>query len=505
MQKIYLGKQLPDLYHVAERYDHLTAVDHIDRAGRAFIRELQRYYTLGGTPIFIFAGAGRCGAYALRIASLLAQRGYQVKTYLFYRKGVLSTDCEQLRLELEQEGDQIHLEEIFTEFTMPRIQAGDLVIDGLFGAELQTPLGGGYASVVQSLNNSRARIVSIEIPSGLFAEDNSGNTLEHVIRAHRTIAFDAPKLAFFFRENAPFVGEWSSLTLGISPQAQQDMDTPYYHVQDVPLSQSLLPRDRFGIHQHREKVLLFAREEGALGRTLLATRAALSAGAWEVCASVSARDVQALQLAQPELYALSSENEGDLLLSLADYRAVAVSEGFGTDLKAKALFEQILVANPRALLLDGDAVELIAQDRKLLEKLPERTILLVTTEELNRIFGSIRTDRERLELVLELAHNRNIYVILRDAYSVVCTPTRSAFFDTTGNTGLQAPGAKSVLSGVILSLLGQEYEPITAAILGLHLVGLSAELYAGRYSERSLTASSLVSLLGEAYRQLESQ
>ena len=88
---------------------------------------------------------------------------------------------------------------------------------------------------------------------------------------------------------------------------------------------------------------------------------------------------------------------------------------------------------------------------------------------------------------------------------MVCTPTRSAFFDTTGNTGLQALGAKSVLLGVILSLLGQEYEPITAAILGLHLVGLSAELYAGRYSERSLTASSLVSLLGEAYRQLESQ
>ena len=300
MQKIYAGKQLEILYAQAAQVDKLSAFDHIDRAASAFERELLRHYTLGGRTIYVFAGAGRCGAYALAIAQLLARRGHSVLTYLFYRSGQLSEACEEVRNQLPQEG--FRLEEIFTEFTMPRVQAGDLVIDGLFGAELQTPLGGGYASVVQSLNASRARIVSIEIPSGLFAEDNSGNTLEHVIRAHRTIAFDAPKLAFFFRENAPFVGEWSSLTLGISPQAQQDMDTPYYHVQDVPLSQSLLPRDRFGIHQHREKVLLFAREEGALGRTLLATRAALSAGAWEVCASVSARDVQALQLAQPMLF-----------------------------------------------------------------------------------------------------------------------------------------------------------------------------------------------------------
>lgn len=505
MQKIYLGKQLPDLYHVAERYDHLVAKDHIDRAARAFVRELQRHYTLGETPIYAFAGAGRCGAYTLRIASLLARRGYDVHTYLFHRKGTLSTECEQQRRELEQDEEQLHLEEIFTEFSMPKILPGDLVIDGLFGADQQVPLSGGYASVVEALNRSEARIVSVEIPSGLFAEDNSGNMLRYVIQAHRTIAFDTPRLSFFFRENAPYVGEWTCLELGISPLAQRDVETPYYQVQDVSLSKSLLPRDRFRVVSDRDKVLLLSRQQHQVGRSLLVAKAALGAGAREVYTTVPEEDSLAIQLALPEINLLNASSEVELIESLSEYRAVAITEGFGTDAEAKVFLELLLVANPRALVLDGDAIRLIAEDRKLLEKLPAGAILLVTAEELNTIVGSIATDRERLELAQELAYNHNIYVVLRGAYSVVCTPTRTAFFDTTGNTGLQASGAKSVLLGTILSLLGQGYEPITAAILGLHLVGLSAELYAGRHSERSLTASHLINLLGEAYRQLEMQ
>ena len=121
------------------------------------------------------------------------------------------------------------------------------------------------------------------------------------------------------------------------------------------------------------------------------------------------------------------------------------------------------------------------------------------------MLGHFRSDRERLERALELARDCDIYIILRGTYSALCTPTGAAFFDTTGNTGLQTQGASNVLVGVVAGLLGQGYQSITAAVLGLHLVGLSAELYAGRYSERSLTATSLIDLLGEAYHQLEAK
>ncbi len=216
MQKIYSGKQLDILYAQAAQVDKLSARDYIERAAVAFERELFRHYSLGGRSIYIFAGAGRCGAYALSIAQLLARKGYAVYAYLFYRGGKLTSECEAVREQLST--DSLRLEDIFTDFAPPRISKGDLIIDGLFGADLQTPLSEGYLSLVDFLNATEAPIVSIEIPSGLFAEDNSGNTLEHVIQAERTIAFDSPKLAFFFRENDPYVGAWS-LAIAIASEA----------------------------------------------------------------------------------------------------------------------------------------------------------------------------------------------------------------------------------------------------------------------------------------------
>jgi len=237
MQKIYTGKQLRALYRQAEVYDHLSAEDHIERAARSFEQEFRRLYTQTGYTIYIFAGAGRCGAYALRIASYMAQRGYAIMAYLFYREGKLSDECEAIRRSIS-DGD-LRLEEVYRNFTPPRIKEQDVIIDGLFGTELTTPLFGGYVGLVDFLNASKASIVSLELPSGLFAEDNSGNNLDHIIKAKYTISFDCPYLAFFFEENKPFIGQWSYLPLGISPQAQDELDATYYLTEDASLTSAL--------------------------------------------------------------------------------------------------------------------------------------------------------------------------------------------------------------------------------------------------------------------------
>ena len=504
MQKIYSGKQLDILYAQAAQLDKLSAQDHIERAAVAFERELLRHYSLGGRSIYVFAGAGRCGAYALSIAQTLSRRGYTVFAYLFYRGGKLSPECEAVRERLPR--DTFRLEEVFTDFAPPHIFSGDLIIDGLFGADLQTPLSGGYVALVDFLNAAPAPIVSIEIPSGLFAEDNSGNTLEHVIRAERTISFDSPKLAFFFRENDPYVGAWSCLSLGISPQAQQDIDTAYYHVQDAALSLALQKRPRFSIEQPREKVLLLARMPGHIGKTLLSARAVYRAGCSEVHALVPGEEALPLSLALPELTVYTPSSVQNLLAGINAYRTVVVGEGFGLDSAAFHLLEALISpSHSRPFLFEGDGITLLSSDLKLLKKLPKNSILIASHQELDRMLGHFRSDRERLERALELARDCDIYIILRGTYSALCTPTGTAFFDTTGNTGLQTQGASNVLVGVVAGLLGQGYQSITAAVLGLHLVGLSAELYAGRYSERSLTATSLIDLLGEAYHQLEAK
>lgn len=503
MQKIYSGKQLPTLYKQAEEIDNLTPSDHIDRAGQAFEREFARRYSPGENAIYVFAGADRAGAYSLALAHRLARRGRYVYTYLFHRAGSISEECEEVKKRIDSEA--IRLEEIFTDFRPPRIEPTDFVIDGLFGAELQVPLSGGYIDLVDFINSTRATIISVELPSGLFAEDNSGNNLDHVIRAQWTIAFDAPKLAFFLSENAPYIGSWSWHPLGISPLAQRDIPATYYQIQDVSLVESLRSHPRSVESLRDERILLIAPGTGYAGKSLLTTRAATHAGCAEVHLLAPEQEALPLQLAQPELIVHgSSDHSFPIDEWLKSYRGIIVSEGFGTDRAAADRLEALMVASSsRPLLLDGDANKLLISQPKLLEQLPPNSILLLSAAEFDQLMQPSRYDSERLELALELARKVNAYLILRSKYTAICTPQGNIFFDASGNEGLVTHGVSSVLVGVIASLLGQGYQAITASVLGVHLVGLAAEIYAGRYSSRSLTASALIPLLGVAYHQLD--
>ena len=497
MQKIYTGKQLRALYRQAEVYDHLSAEDHIERAARSFEQEFRRLYTQTGHTIYVFAGAGRCGAYALRIASYLAQRSYTVMAYLFYREGKLSEECEAIRRSIA-DGD-LRLEEVYRNFTPPRIKEQDVIIDGLFGTELTTPLFGGYVGLVDFLNASKASIVSLELPSGLFAEDNSGNDLEHIIKAKYTISFDCPYLAFFFKENKPYIGQWSYLPLGISPQAQDELDASYYLTEDASLTSALRIPPTLG----EEKILFLTTEYGHTGRTLLSAKAALYSGCHEVCALVPEEEQLALQLALPELVVLPHTPRTELLSKSNYYKALVISEGFGRGEAACSLLEGLLTSTNRPFLLDSDALELIANKRSLLDIIPKGSILIPTHAEFDRMTTKHRTDADRLSRAIELAERLDGYVILRDIHTAICLSGGTVFFDTSGNRGLHSMGCRNVLSGVIAGLLGQGYDAIVACALGVHLCGLAAELYAGRHSERSLTATQLIEQLGSAYQQLE--
>ena len=497
MQKIYTGKQLRALYRQAEVYDHLSAEDHIERAARSFEQEFRRLYTQTGYTIYIFAGAGRCGAYALRIASYMAQRGYAIMAYLFYREGKLSDECEAIRRSIS-DGD-LRLEEVYRNVTPPRIKEQDVIIDGLFGTELTTPLFGGYVGLVDFLNASKASIVSLELPSGLFAEDNSGNNLDHIIKAKYTISFDCPYLAFFFEENKPFIGQWSYLPLGISPQAQDELDATYYLTEDASLTSALrLPP----IHPEG-KVLFLTTERGHSGRTLLSSKAALYTGCHEVHTVVPEEEQLALQLALPELVVQSMFSRTELLAEAGRYKALVIGEGFGLGESAHTLLESLLAATNNPVLLDSDALELIAHKRSLLDRIPVGSILLPTHAEFDRMTTKHRTDADRLSRAIELAERLDCYIILRGTYTAICLPSGLVLFDISGNRGLYSMGCRNVLVGVIAGLIGQGYESVSAATLGVHLCGLAAELHAGRHSERTLTASQLIDQLGSAYRQLE--
>ena len=225
MIKIFPSHKVKDFVQYTIIHEPISSHDLVDRGAVLFVREFTRRYTKQ-TRVVVFAGQGNNGADALSIAYLLLEEGYRVETVLFNPTGYLSDDCEKNKQQL-MHVDKVEFTEVTADFVPPVLTARDVVIDGLFGCGLETPLAGGYAGVVSYLNSSNSTIVSIDIPSGLFGEDNRTNNPQAIVRANLTLTYQFPKLAFLLKENYPYVGEWKVLDVGLSSDMIHATACPY--------------------------------------------------------------------------------------------------------------------------------------------------------------------------------------------------------------------------------------------------------------------------------------
>ena len=203
---IFTGARIKELDRYTIEHEPVSSIDLVERAAATWVYEFERLYTQQ-RRIVVFAGPGNNGADALCAARILGENGYSVDAFLFNVSGSLSPECNECRVRL-LETSGIRLTEVVDNFIPPELSSQTVVVDGLFGVGLNRPLQGGFAKVVEFLNQSGAEIVSIDIPSGLFEEDNFGNNPNAIIRATHTLTFEYPKLSFLFSENADYVGKW---------------------------------------------------------------------------------------------------------------------------------------------------------------------------------------------------------------------------------------------------------------------------------------------------------
>ena len=380
----------------------------------------------------------------------------------------------------------------------------DVVIDGLFGSGLNKPLSGGFASVVQYINASSAQVVSIDIPSGLMGEDNSNNSRQNIIHADLTLSIQLPKLSFLFPENEDIVGEWKLLDIGISPEFIRQADTPYIITEAQDVSQLIKPRKRFAYKNNFGHALLIAGSNGMAGASVLAARACLRSGTGLLTVHVPVCNHDILQTAVPEAIVQNDVHELYFAepVDLDNYQAIAIGPGIGQEEEtALATLDQLADCYIPAVL-DADAINILSSHRNYLNRLPKGSILTPHIGELERIIGKCNNSFERLTKAKELAAYLQCYMVVKGAYTVIITPQGKFYFNPTGNPGMATGGSGDVLTGIILALLAQGYQPENAARLGVYVHGLAGDIACRRMGEISLTASDIIDALPEAWKVL---
>lgn len=481
---------------------HIDEIQLIHRVAALISQEIISRWDID-TPFIIFAGPGNNGADALATALILTQQGYNVKSYLFCPNKELSDGCVAMREELANE-PLAEFYEILAEFKPPVLTKRTVIIDGLFGSGLNKPVSGGFAGIIKYINSSPSFKLSIDIPSGLFGENNSQNDPNAIIEADLVLTMQLPKVCFMLDDSAPYVKEYKVLDISLDQESIDESDAPFHLVEHSDAKSLLKKRDRFthkGTYGHG---LLVAGKLGMMGAAQFAAKAAYKSGIGLLTIHAPRTANAILQTTVPE--AIYSPDASQICFSEAPatdgYTNIAAGPGLGTSGETLAALSQLLQRRHKPMVLDADALNLIGTNKNLLNQIPQGSILTPHPKEFDRIMGNSNTSYERLEKAIKLSKQFRLVVVLKGAYTATVLPNGEVYFNSTGNPGMATAGSGDVLTGVLLSLLSQGYNPAESAILGVYLHGLAGDLAANDLTVFGVTASDIIDYLPKAFAQL---
>ncbi len=502
MLKLFNAQQTKKIDACTVEIQKIQSVDLMERASLALFESLC-YLLDESSRVVIFAGSGNNGGDALALARMLLTKHFNVDVYLVNPLGILYADCAANKERLER---LIYINTIKNKSDIPFIEKGSIIIDGIFGSGLNRPISDLYLDVVKEINKSGCIVYSIDIPSGLFIEDNSKNNASAIVKADIVFSFQFPKLSLMLPESGDYCTKLSILDIGLNDQCINAESTDYYYTEQSDAAKLVKKRKTFahkGVFGH---ALIFAGSEGKMGAAILSARACLRSGVGLLSMHVPRCGVEIMQTAVPE--AMVIKDDGlywiDGVGDITEKMIVGVGAGIGTHSDTKEFLKILMQTSLRPMVIDADALNLIAQDESLKLLIPKESILTPHPIEFDRLLGySCTSGYERLQQARVFAETYTVYIVLKGAYTAIITPDKKVYFNSTGNPGMATGGSGDVLTGVITSLLAQQYSPMDSAVLGVYLHGLAGDFAAKSKSVYSLLPSDIIGYLGKAYMSLE--
>ncbi|MBO7495243.1 MAG: NAD(P)H-hydrate dehydratase [Salinivirgaceae bacterium] len=490
-----------DRYTIAN--EPIASIDLMERAANTITDWLFGRYCFYNRPFTFFAGSGNNGGDALAVArQLKSMMGTPIMVYKL-EIGTTSADCQQNLVRLQQT-EGVTIKTISKGDPRPSIDPESVVVEGIFGSGLNRPVEGYWAELIEHINNSGNEIVAIDIPSGLFCTDNRQNT-GAIIKATHTLSLQLAKLSFLFAENEPFVGQFHILPIGISQQAIDSAETAFNLTQKADLARLVKPRSKFAHKGTFGHALLSAGSYQMSGAAVLAARACLHTGCGLLTVHVPQSAYQIMQTAVPEAILNIDDSQTEYCTAdrLQRFTAVGIGPGIGQSQQVRDGLAQLLKNCTAPMVIDADAINILADTPKLLNSLKPNTILTPHPGEFDRLTHKHTTGYERMLTQIELAQRLNVIIVLKGAFTSVVTPDGTVRFNTTGNAGMATAGSGDVLTGIILSLLAQKYTPAEAAVLGVGIHGLAGDIAARTDGMEFVTASNITDNLGKAFLKLK--
>ncbi|HVJ48034.1 NAD(P)H-hydrate dehydratase [Desulfitobacterium sp.] len=491
----------------------------MENAALAVVREIQqtlvKMNSKGSCKVIVLVGKGNNGGDGLAVARHLLISGMDVTVLSFAKTEEFRGDAALNCRLYQKAGGRFFLIEGEKQLRSTRLalNQADVIVDAIYGTGLRGALPSLVEEYVEEVNQTQAWVIAVDIPSGIEAD--TGKVYRSAIRAQTTVTFGLPKLGHFLGKGPEYVGRLIVDPISIPDKFLEQEEVATFVLTEDAVQAFLPVRTLQGHKGTHGKGVLVAGSPGMTGAAILAGRSALRCGIGllQIVTPQAAAFQIDMGLTEATIWPVEGQNTLDhrawpiITEKCQTAQALAIGPGLGQNQDFIPVLEDVLRTLELPVILDADALNLIAQEPGILGWRQRRGPLLMTPHpgEMARLCGCSVQEIEdnRLEITLNKAVEWGAILVLKGAITVIASPDGRAFLNPTGNPGLGTGGTGDVLTGSILAWLAQGVPPLEAACLGVYLHGKAADELAQDVGWSGFTATEVADQLAKTRRSLE--
>jgi len=482
----------------------------MENAGRSVVQVVEELFESNETDISIFVGKGNNGGDGLVVARYLFLGGYRIVVYLLAEPEDFSDNaltnlkiCQNIGVPIRTISSKKELEKWQKE-----LEKSELIIDSIFGTGLKGAVRGLASEVIEFINSTNAKVISVDLPSGLIAD--TGQVEGVCIDAEHTVTMGLPKRGILLYPGAKLSGNVTVANIGF-PQKVIDSQKISVNIIEKDYANQLMPLRPENAHKGDfGHLFVIAGSKGMTGAATLTSLSALKIGAGLVTLGIpkslntimeiKLTEVMSSPLSETQEGTISAEAHEEVISFLQKADVVAFGPGMSRNPETVKLIHKLCQSVECAKVIDADGLNAISEKTEILKELDEMTVLTPHPGEMARLIDSTveEIEKNRIEVARDFAQKYGLTLVLKGVPTVIAGANGEVYLNIAGNPGMATAGMGDVLTGVIAGLLAQKMEPFEASILGVYLHATAGDLAAQSINARSIIASDVMEMLSDA-------
>ncbi len=487
--KLFSAEQIRQIDAATIKNEPISAIDLVERAGTACCEWITQHYSVQYS-FHVFCGMGNNGADGLAVARILLEKGYSVAVHPVAHRSNGNPSFDRNIERLIEAGADIDY--IADRKDLPIVDDHVIAIDAILGTGLSKSVRGLLKDVVTGLNEAYNHVISIDVPTGL-PSDVDVELGPTCVKANHTLTFQFPKLSFMVGVTGKYTGDIHVVDIGLDDEAILDTQTPYFITTEYEVESIRGNRSMFSHKGDYGHALLVAGQRGMMGAAVLTSKGCMRSGVGLVTSHIPSCGEQIIQISAPEVM-VSIDSSSDFITDTPEfsgYAAIGMGPGMG---RHESTFEAIepLLKSDILKVIDADAIHLIT-DYGAWNELNGTVIVTPHLGEFRKMMNDPELSAEKaIAKARSWASEHEQYLLLKGAYSALCTPQGDVFFNGSGHPAMATAGSGDVLTGVLTGMLAQGLEPLKAMRLGVWNHGLAGELAANLREDHAVIASDII-------------